>query len=139
VHLGLTETKEKDEFGDPLLSSGKVRLGNLDVRRDFGFAGDYAVAIHAVLQSATADDYVIGTGESHSIRDFCKAAFEVVELDWEDHVVQDKSRARSIDASVICADASKLRSQLGWQPTMRFNDLVKLMVEHRIEAIRSGR
>ena len=138
VHLGLTETKEKDEFGDPLLSNGKVKLGNLEVRRDFGFAGDYAVAIHAVLQGAAADDYVIGTGESHSIKEFCKAAFEVVGLNWEDHVIQDQSRARSIDASVICANASKLRSQLGWRPTMSFNDLVKLMVEHRIEAIRSG-
>jgi GDPmannose 4,6-dehydratase len=139
VHLGLTETKEKDEFGDPLLSKGKVKLGNLDVKRDFGFAADYAVAIHAVLQSDTPDDYVIGTGDCHSIREFCKAAFDVVGLKWEDHVVQDKSRARSIDASVICADASKLRSRFGWQPTTGFHDLVALMVEHRIDAIRSGR
>lgn len=139
VHLGLTETKEKDEFGDPLLSNGKVKLGNLDAKRDFGFAGDYAEAIYAVLQSAIADDYVIGTGECHSIREFCKAAFEVVGLNWENHVTQDQSRIRSIDASIICADASKLRNQFGWQPTMTFNGLVKLMVEHRIEAIRSGR
>jgi GDPmannose 4,6-dehydratase len=139
VHLGLTETKEKDEFGDPLLSKGKVKLGNLDVKRDFGFAADYAVAIHAVLQSDTPDDYVIGTGDCHSIREFCKAAFDVVGLKWEDHVVQDKSRARSIDASVICADASKLRNRFGWRPTMSFHDLVALMVEHRIDAIRSGR
>jgi GDPmannose 4,6-dehydratase len=138
VHLGLIETTEKDEFGDPVLNNGKLTLGNLDVRRDFGFAGDYAAAIHAIVQSAPADDYVIGTGESHSIEEFCKAAFDVIGRNWKDHVTQDQSRARAIDAPVICADATRLHSRLGWQPTMSFNDLVKLMVERRIELIAQG-
>jgi GDPmannose 4,6-dehydratase len=139
LHLGLTTTEEKDEFGEPLLSGGKVKLGNLGVKRDFGFAGDYAGAIYAMLQSDTADDYVVGTGECHSIEEFCEVAFNLVRLDWKNHVVQDASRARRVDARVICADASKLRRRFGWRPTMSFNDLVKSMVEHRIEAIRSGR
>ena len=138
LHLGQTETAEKDELGQPLLSNGKVRLGNLDVRRDFGFAGDYAAAIHAMLQADSPDDYVIGSGESRSIAEFCESAFRVVGLDWKNHVVSDGALVRRVDA-IMCADASKLRSQFGWRPTMSFNELVKLMVEHRIEAIRSGR
>jgi GDPmannose 4,6-dehydratase len=138
-YLGLKETKEQDERGQPLLSSGKVKLGNLEVRRDFGFAGDYAEAIYAMLQSDTPDDYVIGTGESHSIAEFCEAAFRIVGLDWQDHVVVDNELVRRIDTPVTCADASKLRNRFGWRPKLSFNDLVASMVEHWIEAIRSGR
>jgi GDPmannose 4,6-dehydratase len=139
LHLGLTETIEQDELGQPLLNNGKLKLGNLDVRRDFGFAGDYAEAIHAMLACDTPDDYVIGTGESHSIAEFCEAAFRGVGLDWKDHVVSDGALVRRVDAPVTCADASKLRNRLGWKPKLSFNDLVKSMLEHRIEAIRSGR
>jgi GDPmannose 4,6-dehydratase len=137
LHLGLNETRELDERGQPLVMDGKVRLGNLEVRRDFGFAGDYVEAIYAMLQSDTPDDYIIGTGESCSIAEFCEAAFRLVGLDWKDHVVVDSEFVRSVDTPVTCADASKLRNRLGWRPKVGFNDLVALMVQHRIEAIRS--
>ena len=139
LHLGLNETSELDERGQPLVSGGKVKLGNIEVRRDFAFAGDYTEAIYAMLQSDTPDDYVVGTGESHSIAEFCEAAFRMVGLNWKDHVVIDSELVRRVDTPVTCADASKLRNRLGWRPKMNFNDLVRLMVEHRIEAIRSGR
>ena len=80
---GLRDTpEENDERGQPILKDGKVTLGNLDVRRDFGFAGDYVAAMHAILQSDTADDYVIGTGQSNSIRGFCEIAFRHVGRNW---------------------------------------------------------
>jgi GDPmannose 4,6-dehydratase len=135
LHLGITETAEQDERGQPILSGGKLKLGGLNVKRDFGFAGDYAEAIYAMMQSDVADDYVIGTGESHSIAEFCDVAFRSVGLDWKDHVVVDSELIRRVDAPVTCADASKLRGKLGWGPRLSFNDLVALMVKHRIEAI----
>jgi GDPmannose 4,6-dehydratase len=138
LHLGLNKTKELDERGRPLLSDGKVRLGNLDVRRDFGFAGDHVEAIYAMLQSDTPDDYVIGTGESHSIAEFCETAFRTVGLDWKNHVVTDSQLVRRADIPVTCADSTKLRNRLGWRPKTSFGDLVALMVQNRIEAIRSG-
>jgi GDPmannose 4,6-dehydratase len=135
LHLGLTETPEKDERGQPLLSGGKVRLGALEIRRDFGFAGDYVEAIHAMLQADTPDDYVIGTGESRSIAEFCGAAFQVVGLDWKAHVEVDRELVRRADPAMR-ADSSKLREKLGWQAKMSFDDLVASMVRSRIDAIR---
>ena len=138
LHLGLSETVEKDERGQPLLSGGKLKLGGLETTRDFGFAGDYVEAMFAMVQSDTPDDYVIGTGESHSIAEFCEAAFQLVGLDWRAHVVVDSDLVRRVDAA-MCADATKLREKLGWKPRVSFGQLVASMVEHRIEAIRSGR
>jgi GDPmannose 4,6-dehydratase len=138
LHLGLSETAEQDERGQPLLSGGKLKLGGLETTRDFGFAGDYVEAIFAMVQSEAPDDYVIGTGESHSIAEFCEVAFQLVGLDWRDHVVVDHELIRRDDAK-MCADAAKLRRTLGWQPRTSFKQLVASMVEHRIEAIRTGR
>jgi len=135
LHLGLTETAEKDERGQPLLSGGKVKLGALEIRRDFGFAGDYVEAIHTILQADAPDDYVIGTGESHSIAEFCTVAFQAVGLDWKDHVEVDRELIRRADPAMR-ADSSKLKKKLGWQAKMRFDDLVASMVRSRIDAIR---
>jgi GDPmannose 4,6-dehydratase len=138
LHLGLLETVEQDERGQPLLSGGKLKLGGLETTRDFGFAGDYVEAIFAMVRSETADDYVIGTGESHSIAEFCEAAFRPVGLDWREHVVVDRELVRRDDPQ-MCADATKLRDKLGWRPSVSFAQLVASMVEHRIEAIRAER
>ncbi len=138
LHLGLSETAEKDERGQPLLSGGQLKLGGLDTTRDFGFAGDYVEAMFAMVQSDNADDYVIGTGESHSIAEFCETAFQLVGLDWRKHVVVDRELVRRADPP-MCADATKLKEKLGWRPRVSFRQLVALMVEHRIEAIRTGR
>jgi GDPmannose 4,6-dehydratase len=136
LYLGLSETVEKDERGQPLLTGGKLNLGGLETTRDFGFAGDYMEAVFAMVQSESPDDYVIGTGESHSIAEFCEAAFQFVGLDWREHVVVDRELVRRDDAA-MCADATKLREKLGWQPRVSFKQLSASMVEHRIEAIRT--
>jgi GDPmannose 4,6-dehydratase len=135
LHLGLSETVERDERGEPIVNRGRLRLGSLDVSRDFGFAGDYVKAMFSIVQSETPGDYVIGTGESRSIAEFCDAAFRVVDLDWREHVVVDPTLIRRVDPP-MCADASKLRDTFNWRPSLNFDELVRLMVERRIDAIR---
>jgi GDPmannose 4,6-dehydratase len=134
VSIGLRDTPEKDERGQPLLQDGKVTLGNLDIRRDFGFAGDFAAAMHAVLQSDTADDYVIGTGQSNSVRAFCEIAFRHVGRNWADHVVFDRSLFRTIDSHHTVADCSKI-ARLGWRAKTSFVDLVTMMVDHQVNRL----
>lgn len=135
LHLGITDTLETDERGLPILRNGKLKLGNLDIRRDFGFAGDYVNAMHAIVQANLPDDYVIGTGETRSIAEFCKTAFDVVGLAWQDHVVVDPELIRTSDAPMRRADARKLREKLGWRPTVEFDELVAMMVNSKIDSI----
>jgi GDPmannose 4,6-dehydratase len=135
--LGLTETRELDERGRPILSGGKLYLGDINVRRDFGFAGDYVEAMHLIAQNETASDYVVGTGESHSIAEFCEAAFGGAGLDWTKYVAIDPSLVRKVDSHYTRADSSRLRSQLGWQPKVTFPELVAMMVQERIRALSS--
>jgi GDPmannose 4,6-dehydratase len=132
LSIGLSETKEQDERGHPILCGGQLRLGNLDVRRDFGFAGDYVEVMHMMLQSEVADDYVIGTGESHSIRELCEIAFRHVGRDWRDHVVVDRELFRNVDCHHTVADSSKAFTRFSWRPKTAFVDLVAQMVDYRI-------
>lgn len=135
VSAGLRETPEKDERGLPLLHNGVVTLGNLDVSRDFGFAGDYVRAMHAMLLSDVADDYVIGTGQSYSIRAFCEIAFRHAGRDWNDHVTVDPSLVRPIDSRHTAADCSKIAARLNWRAQTSFADLVTMMVEHQVKRL----
>lgn len=107
----------------------EVRLGNLDARRDWGFAGDYVDAMWRMLQSETPDDFVIGTGQTFSVRDFCEAAFNVVGLDYREFVMQDERFFRPAEVDLLVADPSKAKTQLGWTPSVSFAQLVELMVE----------
>jgi GDPmannose 4,6-dehydratase len=107
----------------------KVYLGNLDARRDWGYAGDYVRAMWAMLQQDAPDDYVIGTGESHSVREFTQLAFEHVGLDWRDHVEVDPRYFRPAEVDNLCADSSKARRVLGWEPQVTFRELVRMMVD----------
>jgi GDPmannose 4,6-dehydratase len=134
VSIGLRETSDKDERGLPLLKNGKVTLGNIDIRRDFGFAGDYVAAMHEMLQADTADDYVIGTGQSNSIRSFCDIAFRHVGRDWTDHVVFDRSLFRAVDCDTV-ADSSKIAAKIGWRAKTSFVDLVTMMVDHQVKRL----
>ena len=104
-------------------------LGNLDAVRDWGFAGDYVRAMHLMLQQEDPGDYVIGTGEMHSIRDAVKIAFEHVGLNWEDYVSIDPALVRPAEVETLCADSSMAREKLGWQPTINFPDLMRAMVD----------
>jgi GDPmannose 4,6-dehydratase len=107
----------------------EIRLGNLDARRDWGFAGDYVEAMWRMLQQPTPDDYVVGMGETHSVRDLCQVAFETVGLDYRDHVVQDEKFFRPAEVDLLVADPSKARTALGWAPRVSFEQLVRMMVE----------
>jgi GDPmannose 4,6-dehydratase len=114
----------------------KLYLGNLDARRDWGFAGDYVRAMWAMLQQDTPDDYVIGTGESHSVSDFAAAAFARGGLNWRDHVVIDPRYFRPAEVDDLQADASKARRVLGWRPEVSFPELVAMMVDADISDLR---
>lgn len=112
--------------------SKEIRLGNLDARRDWGFAGDYVKAMWLMLQQKKPDDYVIATGESHSVQDFVELAFKEVGLDWQKYVVQDERYKRPADVPELRGDASKAKEVLGWKPSVSFKELVSMMVEHDI-------
>ena len=112
----------------------KLSLGALDARRDWGFAGDYVDAMWRMVQSDTPpDDFVIGTGISHSVREFCEAAFGAAGLDYREHVVVDPALIRPIDAQTLVADPSKARERLGWSPTTGFESMVRAMVSADLE------
>jgi GDPmannose 4,6-dehydratase len=108
----------------------KLYLGNLDARRDWGYAPEYVEAMWMMLQQAEPDDYVIGTGESHSVQDFVEAAFSAVGLDWKAYVEIDPRYYRPAEVDHLIADASKANQKLGWKPTTDFETLVKKMLKH---------
>jgi len=110
-------------------------LGNLDARRDWGFAGDFVEAMWAMLQQDNPDDYVIGTGESHSVREFAEAAFAHAGLDWRQYVKVDPRYYRPAEVNDLRADASRARRALGWQPRVGFSELVRMMVDADLAAI----
>lgn len=107
----------------------RLKLGNLDSRRDWGFAGDYVEAMWAMLQQETPDDYVIATGQTRSVGEFCRLAFQAADLDWEKYVDIDPALLRPAEVDVLQGDASKARRQLGWQPRVSLEELVEMMVK----------
>ncbi len=114
----------------------ELRLGNLDARRDWGFAGDYVKAMWLMLQQPEPDDYVVGTGETHSVRELCELAFGYLGLDWKKYVVQDPALFRPADVDLLVADATKARTKLGWKPTVTFEELIKMMVDADLELVK---
>src|SRR5262249_45597296 len=113
----------------------ELRLGNLAPRRDWGFAGDYVRAMWLMLQQDQPDDYVIATGQTHTVREVVALAFEHVGLDWQKYVVQDPTLIRPAEVDLLVGDASKARRVLGWEPTMGFAELVRTMVEADLRAL----
>jgi GDPmannose 4,6-dehydratase len=120
VKLGLTDT---------------LALGNLDAKRDWGYAGDYVRAMWLMLQQDVPDDFVVATGVTHSVREFCEAAFAHVGLDYRDHVATDPAFVRPAEVDLLVGDPSKARQQLGWEPTVSFGDLVRMMVDADMERL----
>jgi len=116
-----------------------VYLGNLDAERDWGFAGDYVEAMWLMLQQDTPDDFVIATGERHSVREFAQTVFAMLDLDWEGHVRTDPRYLRPADVAVLQGDYSKARVSLGWEPRISFKELVTLMVEADFELAKQER
>ncbi len=117
----------------------RLYLGNLDAKRDWGYAGDFVEAMWCMLQQDRPDDYVVATGTAHSVRDFLAAAFSHVGLDWQDYVSIDKRYLRPTEVDHLLGDASKAREKLGWEPRVSFEDLVVMMVEHDLELARQER
>ena len=113
----------------------ELRLGNLDAKRDWGFAGDYVEAMWLMLQQDTPDDYVVCTGETHSVREFCELAFGAVDLNYEDYVVVDPEFFRPAEVDLLVGDYAKAQEQLGWKPTTSFGDLVETMVQADLAAL----
>ena len=107
----------------------KLYLGNLDAKRDWGYAREYVEAMWLMLQQDQPDDFVIATGETHSVREFLEVAFAYVNLDWQKHVEIDPEYYRPAEVDLLIGDSSKARKQLGWEPKTKFHDLVKLMVD----------
>ena len=111
----------------------KLYLGNLEAKRDWGFAGDYVEAMWLMLQADKPDDFVIATGETHSVREFLDAAAETLDIDWRRHVLVDVKYFRPTEVDVLLGDASKAREQLGWSPSVGFDELVERMVRADLE------
>lgn len=118
--------------------AGELRLGNLDARRDWGFAGDYVDAMWRMLQGDTPRDYVIGTGVTHSVRELVEVAFEHAGLDWKRHVVTDPALTRPAEVDLLMADATRAREDLGWTPTVDFHGLIAMMVDADLARLRAG-
>ena len=124
IHLGLQQ---------------ELRLGNLDSQRDWGWAPDYVRAMWLMLQQPEPDDYVIATGETHSVREFCQIAFAHVGLDWEGHVVLDDRFVRPAEVDLLIGDPSKAREKLGWSPTVSFPEMVRRMVDNDVRLLKEER
>ncbi len=112
-----------------------LRLGNLEAQRDWGFAGDYVRAFWLMLQQDSADDYVVATGETHSVREFCQLAFGHAGLNFEDHVVVDPAFMRPAEVDLLVGDAGKAKDVLGWKPEVSFHGLVQMMVDADLELV----
>jgi len=116
----------------------ELRLGNLDARRDWGFAGDYVRAMWLMLQQDKPDDFVVATGETHSVEQFLDVAFEHLDLDWREYVVQDERYMRPAEVDLLVGDAAKAGNVLGWEPSVTFAELVKMMVDADLVMLRAG-
>lgn len=117
----------------------KLRMGNLDAQRDWGFAGDYVEAMWLMLAQKEPEDFVIATGIKHSVRELVEKAFAHVGLHWQDHIEVDPALMRPADVSTLCGDASKAHKQLGWRPRVSFDELVAMMVDADLERVRRER
>ena len=138
---GLEFVERKISLGVAAIKLGhaqELRLGNLEARRDIGFAGDYVQAMWQMLQQDTPDDYVIATGETYSIREICNAAFSHVGLDYQEYVVSDPRFYRPAEVDLLVGDASKARKTIGWEPQMTFPQLIQTMVDADLENLRTG-
>jgi GDPmannose 4,6-dehydratase len=135
---GLEFVTRKIAYGAARIKLGlarELRLGNLDAQRDWGFAGDYVDAMWRMLQRDEPGDFVVATGETHSVREFCEVAFGHLDLDWQDHVVIDERFFRPAEVELLVGDPALARETLGWQPRTSFAQLVQMMVEADVELV----
>jgi GDPmannose 4,6-dehydratase len=136
---GLEFVTRKVTYGVAQIKLGlaqELHLGNLDSRRDWGYAGDYVKAMWLMLQQDHPDDYVVGMGETHSVREVCKVAFEHVGLNWEDCVISDPAFYRPAEVDLLVSDPTKARKELGWEANISFEELIRMMVDADLEHLK---
>ncbi len=139
---GLEFVTHKVTYGAARIKLGladELRLGNLEARRDWGYAGDYVQAMWLMLQQDEPDDYVIATGETHSVQELCEIAFGYLDLDWREYVVSDPKFFRPAEVDLLVGDASKAHAKLGWEPSVSFEELIRLMVDADMKALQANR
>ena len=130
--LGISDSPDLNEMGKPIVRQGKLALGSLEISRDWGYAGDYVRAMWLMLQQDRPDDFVIGTGQLHTLQDLCETAYRCVDRDWRDNVVSDAALVRPLESGQTLADASKAHQELGWAPTVGFEEMVGKMVAAQV-------
>jgi GDPmannose 4,6-dehydratase len=139
---GLEFVTHKVTYGAARIKLGladELRLGNLEARRDWGYAGDYVQAMWLMLQQDEPDDYVIATGRTYSVQQLCETAFSCLDLDWRQYVVCDPQFFRPAEVDLLVGDASKAHAKLGWEPAVGFEDLIALMVDADMKALMANR
>lgn len=134
--LGIKNSPHLNEEGEPIVKNGKVAMGNLEAKRDWGFAGDYVEAMWLMLQQDKPEDYVIATNETHTIKELCEAAYEHVGKKWEDHVEVDQRFVRPTETGPLVGNPQKAKDELGWEPRVKFKELVGMMVEANIARLK---
>jgi len=137
---GLEFVTRKVTYGAARIKLGladELRLGNLESRRDWGYAGDYVKAMWQMLQQEEPDDYVVGTGETHAVREVCEMAFGHLGLDWQEYVVTDPQFYRPAEVDLLVSDPAKARQVLGWQPEVSFEELIHMMVDSDMAHLRA--
>jgi GDPmannose 4,6-dehydratase len=134
--LGVNNSEHLNEEGEPIFRNRKVGLGNLEAKRDWGYTGDFVEAMWLMLQQDEPDDFVIGTGETHSIEELCQVAFNYVGLEWRDFVEIDKRFVRPTETGPLVANPAKAKRVLGWEPKTTFEELIHLMVDAHIARLK---
>ena len=130
--LGVKESPDLNERGNPMVSAGQLALGNLDVARDWGHAIDFVRAMWMMLQRDRPDDFVVGTGKLHTLRQLCQTAYGHVGLNWQDHVFSDSALVRPLETGQTLANPAKARALLNWEPTISFEQMVSRMVDAQV-------
>lgn len=134
--LGIKTSEDINEEGEPIVKDRKVALGNLEAKRDWGYAGDYVEAMWLILQQKKPDDFVIATNETHTIKDLCEEAFSYVGKNWKNYVFVDKRFVRPTETGPLIGDYSKARKKLGWVPKTSFKKLVRILVDANIARLK---
>jgi len=134
--LGIKTSEHLNEEGEPIVKNGKVALGNLEAKRDWGFAGDYVESMWLILQHKEPDDFVVGTGETHTIKDLCEEAFSYVGLDYKKYIYVDPRFIRPTETGPLVADPSKAKKVLGWKPKTSFKELVQMLVDANLARLK---
>jgi GDPmannose 4,6-dehydratase len=134
--LKIDNSPDVNEIGKPIVQNGKLALGNLDIARDWGYATDFVRAMWLILQQSKPEDFVIGTGQLHTLKELCEIAYAFAEVDWRDHVVSDPALIRPLESQQSVADPSKAQKQLHWSPVVSFQEMIQKMVLAQIERLK---